>query len=520
MKPNHFWRAMFLWHLLIWPAAAATYYVDINSPNPSPPYASLATAATSIQDAVDAATNGDLILVNDGDYNSGWRATPQTSGFPSTVYYTTNRVVITNLVTVQSLNGPSAAIIDGGGTNRCVDLGAGAVLSGFTLTNGKLGTLATNVSAQSITIITADGGGVSSPNINGRQTAGGTLSNCVLTANMASGYGGGAYWVTLVNCLLIGNQATNGGGAAYSTLINCQVISNSVPASGTTFTQGTGQGGGLFGCSAINCVLAGNSAFAGGGSFNGGRILNCTVCGNSAVFYGGLFDGSFTPEPVTNSIVYFNTATTNANYYTNVAFGYCCTFPQPAGGLENITNDPGFADASAGDYHLNPSSPMINSGLNAAITNATDLDGNPRIAGGTVDIGAYEFPNPTSVLSYAWAQQYGLPTDGSADYVDSDGTGMNNWQKFVAGLNPTNAASVLKLFGLGYATIYPDQFEIYVSWPSVINRTYALERSTNLLNPSGFTCIASNLPGTSGTAGYFDNTATKGGSYFYRIRVQ
>lgn len=514
MKPNHFWRALFLWHLLIWPAAAATYYVDVNSTNPSPPYASLAAAATSIQAAVDAATNGDLVLVNDGDYNSGWRLTPNaaSAGF----YFDTNRVVITNRITVQSLNGPSAASIDGGGTNRCVGLGAGAVLSGFTLIHGSAGWVDTNRVQISQSEPVADGGGILGLAVRGIPGTGGIVSNCVFIANAANENGGGAANVTLINCLLTGNQATNGGGAAGCTLINCMVTSNSVPASGSLYTQGKGQGGGLWECSAANCTISGNSAYAGGGSYGALKVVNCTICGNSAVLVGGLYGDS---ESVSNCIVYFNTAATNANYYTNVSFSHCCTFPQP-GGVDNLTNDPDFADTSAGDYHLNPNSPMINSGLNTAITNATDLDGNPRIAGGTVDIGAYEFPNPTSVLSYAWAQQYGLPTDGSADYVDSDGTGMNNWQKFVAGLNPTNAASVLKLFGLGYATIYPDQFEIYVSWPSVINRTYALERSTNLLNPSGFTCIASNLPGTSGTAGYFDNTATKGGSYFYRIRVQ
>ncbi|MFN0034270.1 MAG: choice-of-anchor Q domain-containing protein, partial [Saprospiraceae bacterium] len=55
--------------------------------------------------------------------------------------------------------------------------------------------------------------------------------------------------------------------------------------------------------------------------------------------------------------------------------------------------DPMFRDTAAGDYSLLPCSPLINAGSNPAAANIpTDLAGNPRILGGTVDIGAYESP--------------------------------------------------------------------------------------------------------------------------------
>ena len=50
--------------------------------------------------------------------------------------------------------------------------------------------------------------------------------------------------------------------------------------------------------------------------------------------------------------------------------------------------------------------------------------------------------------SYAWLQQFGLPTDGSLDMVDTDGDGLNNWQEWRCGADPTNASSVwVKVFG-------------------------------------------------------------------------
>ena len=110
--------------------------------NPSPPYTDWGTAATDIQAAVDAAKDGDTVLVTNGVYAAGARdlflwntnASP-----PRMMSIWPSRVVVTNAIRLESVNGPGVTLIDGGSrTNgdvvvtaraRCVYLGDGAVLS-------------------------------------------------------------------------------------------------------------------------------------------------------------------------------------------------------------------------------------------------------------------------------------------------------------------------------------------------------------------------------------------------------
>lgn len=183
-------------------------------------------------------------------------------------------------------------------------------------------------------------------------------------------------------------------------------------------------------------------------------------------------------------------------------------------GVGNITNAPLLVDAAARNFRLQSNSPCINDGQNAGASAGPDLDGNPRLVGATVDIGAYEFQLPQSTLSYAWLQQYGLPTDGSADLADSDGDGYNNWQEWRAWTDPTSSVSALRFLAPLISTN-----GVLVPWQSVSGKNYFLERSTNLAADPAFLPFASNIVGQAGVTLFADTNAVGVGPLFYRVGV-
>jgi hypothetical protein len=457
-------------------------YVNLSNLNPVSPFTNWPTAATNIQDAIDAAADGDRVLVTNGIYQTGGRV----------IYdLLTNRIALTKSLTVESLNGPLVTIIEGNPTLdtnavRCVYMTNGATLTGFTLTNGS--TLQIEYEAGDFRVYC--GGGVWSESLEA------TISNCVITSCTASLAGGGAESCTLYRCTLTGNSANDvGGGADVCVLYDCTLTGNST----------SGLGGGVESCTLFNSVLSGNTAFQSGGA-DGCTLYNCTLVGNYCNESGGGLGGGAGYSTLNNCIIYYNNG--NNNFHSDLY--YCCTAPLPADGWGNFTNEPAFASVASGDFHLQSNSVCINAGNNAYVIATNDLDDNRRISGGTVDIGAYEFQNPSSALSYAWLQRYGLTNNGSADYADPDGDGLNNWNEWLADTSPLNANDYLHITSFTRDGTYN-----LLQWTGKSTRLYRVERCETLDGASPWETIITNAtPGWNNVG--FDSTAPQ---YYYRIEA-
>ncbi|MFH1476680.1 MAG: hypothetical protein ABIH24_04195 [Verrucomicrobiota bacterium] len=268
---------------------ADTHYVSLSGTNDSAGgYTNWAGAATQIQWAVDAAGASDIVLVSNG------------------TYYLTNQIVVTNSITLQSVNGRDYTFINGNYpaySNRCLLLSNNAaIVDGFTISNGY---------------IIGSGGGI--------LTYGSTVQNCHIRNNFSSGSGGGVnmvdlmpVWTTqkLLNCIINSNCGVYAGGVIQSGYYALGMISNCVISCNTATAAGYAGGLHLCGLRMYDSEISYNTGSIGGvrAGWYGG-IFGCKIIGNNGTTCGGInLDIGYylNNGGLHNCLIYANRTTTGA----------------------------------------------------------------------------------------------------------------------------------------------------------------------------------------------------------------
>lgn len=211
---------------------------------------------------------------------------------------------------------------------------------------------------------------------------------------------------------------------------NCQFLNNSVTGTANANTGGAVQ---ALGGSFINCLFSGNSAKHGGAVYAAGAayFYNCTISQNQCSVDddgGGLVAGDVGATFV-NCVVYNNTAngaTNNTKVYDGVFKN--CAFESGnalAGSNGNIgLSASPFIGSGTYPLALAQGTACINAGTSTGITVlSTDLTGNTRVAGATIDVGAYEYGTSTRIGSNTARQTiiYPNPTSGLIYFSDELG---------------------------------------------------------------------------------------------------
>jgi hypothetical protein len=273
-------------------------------------------------------------------------------------------------------------------------------------------------------------------------------------------------------------------------------------------------GGGIQNSEASNCLLVGNRVRGVGGGANQGLLRNCIITENIAEKGGGTYQGT-----LFNTIVYENTSTNDPiqNVYMPNNLRSVCAEDGVTPGTDGcITNAPAFLDPIIGDYHLRIDSPCIDMGANAETNSTTDLEGNPRVANASVDMGAYEFipqvgaDTDADDMPDTWEYDH---FDGNADATaDADSDQLSNLGEYIAGTDPTNSASYLHITS---CTLTNNGTQMQIIWsPSISGRIYGIFSTTNLMTDFSDTGISHPYPDT------HTMVTNQAPSTYYKVSVQ
>ena len=321
------------------------WYVSPNGDG-SAPNAGFATGYTTVAAGLAAAQAGDTVRVKAAQYrlddavNLAKAVRIEGEDRDSTILYKSGTTIVSyRLVTFNH---------------------ADAVLSGVTISNGYA-----NITA----------GGVYF------DANGGTLENCrVQQCRDNKGSSGPAIYVNsdnglITRCILEDNFGDNfsypHGTGVY---LAKGVIENSLVRRNYT-TRGNNDGAGI--------NLGGTSV-----------ARNCTVVRNTSSRYGGGIACGTTATAV-NCAIYDNAAANDTSAGKPDWYGppdrfVNCASPVAANGT-CLGESGGFIDPASGDYRLLAGSALRNAGAAVSGISAFDLAGNPRVSGGAIDIGCYEF---------------------------------------------------------------------------------------------------------------------------------
>lgn len=264
--------------------------------------------------------------------------------------------------------------------------------------------------------------------------------------------GGGVYIIR--RCFFLENYATQGGALYVSSTVGntadeclidrCGFFNNAAGQRGTAVNEG----GAIYLAGAgtvVNCAVFNNEN---GGIYlanDAAKIINSTVTRNTA---SGIDGGDNTP--VYNTVIWGNSTLSSDNH--RPAFNHCA-YPEanPGSGdadgnvylaaKNNEENGPHFSSPSLKtgfdtDFQLSDNNryplwtwepieatPLVDAGDNQAYDEAgygnVDLNGDPRVQNGTIDIGAFEY-QPVSISRIRYVKQDGTGNGTSWDDASGD----------------------------------------------------------------------------------------------------
>jgi len=345
---------------------------------PVSPYDDPEKATPNIEDAVDAASDGSVILVAPD-------ATPYKFSKAAQL------AIRKNIQVIGQTNDPTQVVFEPKTANgsRLFLLGhAKAKLFNLTLQGGYSGSM--SAKAGCCVYIESTGGTVSNCVL--RNVSDTSWGNCAAGLYIAAGAGLVTHCV-LSNLTSAVNSSGVAGMSAYldgGSMENCLITKNT--GSGTADINSCGVVA-LAGTSRlVNCTIAGNTLSGPSGvslRSSTAKVINCVIANNKST---GLTDGTAATYGYASSLTEAQRTACFTACATEIDINNTC-----------YKGNLGFVDKDKHDYHLTVGSSAKDHGVipSGYELPATDLDGNTRVINDTIDIGCYELEVSGVAASFA-----------------------------------------------------------------------------------------------------------------------